>query len=175
MLEKFGDDGVANGVAAGPMVDDAAGGAVCVWLAIRPNNPQGRDRKLEVNSVAKTKQQEDVTNGPLPVHKKGMKRKMASNKVELEANMIKEWEAEVEDAKTKAPEKGAFRKRAKKERPIKHRDAVAISPFGSHNAQTMRTGIQAKCQIPDGSTKTIGIAAIVTKEGVEAKVWSGGK
>ena len=43
------------------------------------------------------------------------------------------------------------------EKDIKNADAIMLSAFGSPNSKPGRRGIQGKCQLADGSLKTIGV------------------
>ena len=78
-------DGEVEGVHVDSMECDEA------LPSIQPTNPNVRARKLEVNGVAKAKQDEDVAKGVAPPIKKRLKRKQAVKKKSLKAKMIEQW------------------------------------------------------------------------------------
>ena len=57
-------------------------------------------------------------------------------------------------------------------RGIKNSDARIMSALGSSNASTGRFDIQGKCQLADGTIKTIGILGFVEKEQYGERVWN---
>ena len=72
--------------------------------------------------------------------------------------------------KDSSPQEGNLHKT----KSIKHGDAVILAPFGSHNDQTRRMDIKARCRMADGSTKAICIWGMVSNyenDWSEAKVW----
>ena len=54
---------------------------------------------------------------------------------------------------------------------MKHADAVIITAHGSINDDSGRMDIKAKCMMPDGSYKTIGILGMINKNGYEDATW----
>lgn len=62
--------------------------------AIMPTNPNVRARKLEVNGVAKAKQQHDLANGLEPTTKKRLHRKQPAKKGTLKSMMLQKRQKE---------------------------------------------------------------------------------
>ena len=54
---------------------------------------------------------------------------------------------------------------------IKYADALILSAHGSCNADTGRFDIKGKCQLPDGSCKSIGILGYNCQEAFGKQVW----
>ena len=168
--------------------------------SIRPINPNGRARKLQVQGVAKARLEEDLANGVAPTVKKRLKSKQQVKTQSLKAKMIQQWHKSEEDpqeaeASTEPHTKrGSTRAKCKPTEPkedepkaegdaqaqqvrtagkrgTKNANVVILSAFGSSNTSTGRFDIQGKCRLADGSIKNMGILGFSEPEPFGAKVW----
>ena len=134
-------DGEVEGVHVDSMECDEA------LPSIQPINPNVRARKLEVNGVAKAKQDEDVAKGVAPPIKKRMKSKQAVKKQSLKAQMIQQWhpsdphaaeasKGQHTKAKGKAKPKAVSTAKPKCDEP----HAVGDEPQAEGDAQALQLG-----------------------------------
>ena len=124
--------------------------------SIKPINPNGRARKLEVNAAAKALQEDDVANGVAPPVKKKMKGKQSSKAQTLKAKMIQKWHPQEAEAKPKAVSKAKAKPKTKakakaKPKPVSKAkakgdepQAVGDEPQAEGDAQAQQVGTACK-------------------------------
>ena len=184
------DDSMAEGKDEPSQYDDSL-------PSIKPINPNVRARKLEVNAAAKALLEDDLANGVARDPQKRVRGKQPPQKtINFKAKVVHQWEVDAQEAyaskrakctgpKEDEPKTDGLQKMQKRKctgpkedeprtackRCIKNADAVILSAFGSSSATTGRFEIQGRCQLADGSMKTIGILGFLEQEPVGEHVW----
>ena len=124
-----------------------------------------------MNAAAKALLEDDLANGVARESQKIFKTKQPTQKTtSFNANTIHPFKVDAKEtdaskrAKCTVPKQvmpkangDAQAQRAACTRSINNSDAVILSAFGSSNASTGRFDIQGKCQLANGTIKTIGI------------------
>ena len=113
---------------------------------IKAINPNVRSRKLEVNEVAKAKQEEAKANGVAPPIKKRLSTKQPVKKGTLKAKKINEWYAgdpHAAEASKGKPTRGKAQPKAKSKEPKAKEDdpkAKEDDPNAKSDAQALQVG-----------------------------------